>query len=509
MNQKRGTSAEQSSELETYGAEKAQQEWSRETLQGLFEKSADVIFQDFTFGEQKVLFITCDAMIDQQMLHSVVVERISKFIEQMKNDDWDKTDILEQLHVPGLKEILNKQQLITSVYEGSVILWMEGKQSLFSANIAHKPNRTPEETKTEITVKGPRDNFIEDLATNVALIRKRLPTNSLCVEKYQLGRRTKTEVSIMYFDDMANPKTINTIREKIEAIDVDIIFSTSLLMEHIDKTSRLFPRHDYTGRPDYVVQSLARGRIVILMDGVSYAVITPVNLFLLFKTSEDNEYPVIYGSFERLLRLSGVLIGTLFPAFWLALMTFHQDQLPLFLLATIVQSSLGLPFPALLEMLLMLLMFELFREAGLRLPESIGGTLSVVGGLIIGDAAIRAGITSPAMIVVIAISTIATFTLVNQSLVTAVSVVRFGSILLTGLLGLFGFFMSFYFLLVYLAGFRIFGAPYLEVAEQINWTNIKKTFLRPLQKDFYKRPEELRSADKIRANNTQQKEEGQ
>ncbi len=184
---------------------------------------------------------------------------------------------------------------------------------------------------------------------------------------------------------------------------------------------------------------------MILVDGGSYATILPVNLFLLFKTIEDNEYPTLYGSFERLLRIIGVLLGTLLPAFWLALTTFHQDQLPLLLLSKVVESRTGLPLPSFLEMLIMLIMFELFREAGLRLPEAIGGTLSVVGGLIIGDAAIRSGITSPSMVVVIATSTVATFTLLNQSFVGAVSLLRFSSIIATAIFGLFGFFMSLFF----------------------------------------------------------------
>lgn len=160
------------------------------------------------------------------------------------------------------------------------------------------------------------------------------------------------------------------------------------------KNDKVFPRHDYTGRPDFALQALSRGRIVILIDGVSYAIITPANMLLLFKIGEDNDYPIVVSSLERLLRIVAILISILMPGFWLALSTFHQEQLPVLLLATIVQSRTGLPFPTVIEILLMLFMFELFREANLRLPSVISGTMSVVGGLIIGDAAIKAGVTS-------------------------------------------------------------------------------------------------------------------
>ena len=157
---------------------------------------------------------------------------------------------------------------------------------------------------------------------------------------------------------------------------------------------------------------------------------------------------------SRLLRLASLLVGIILPAAWLALTTFHQNQLPLLMLATVVQAHTGLPLPSVVEMLLMLLMFELFREAGLRLPSAIGGTISVIGGLIIGDAAIRAGITSPAMIVVIAVSTIGSYTLVNQSLVAAVGILRFFSIILTSFFGFFGLFTSMFFIVLYLANIR-------------------------------------------------------
>lgn len=470
-----------------------------EQLKQLFKRSSDVQFQQYTFNEYSVLFVTCDAMIDEQMLNKVIVERVRSFLMEVEDDPFKKA-IKSQLHLPALQKLEKQDDIISHVYTGHVILYFEDVNMIYSSNIVDKPNRNPEETKTEMPVKGPRDNFIEDISVNIALVRKRLPTNSLCVEKFKVGRRTKTTVAVLYFDDIVNKDILHGITKKIEEIDlnIDVLFSGDVLMEFIDKRSKLFPRHDYTGRPDFAVQSLIRGRVFILVDGVAYGMITPVNLFLLFKTVEDNEYPTIFSSFERLLRVFGIIVGILLPAFWLALTTYHQNQLPLQLLATVVQDSTGLPFPSALEMLIMLTMFELFREAGLRLPEAIGGTLSVVGGLIIGDAAIRAGVTSPAMVVIIALSVISTFTLVNQSFVSAVSMIRIFSIIATAFFGLFGFFVSFYFILLFLANVRVFGVPYLNVADDIKWSTIKRTFLRQSQKEYSTRPSVLKPIDDTR-----------
>lgn len=467
------------------------------SLRKLFEKSADVQFQSYTFNQYPVVFITCDSMIDQQQLNEVIVPRVQQFIENL-NDEPIENAIDEQLHIPALIKVEDKKEVGSLLYTGNVLLYFEEHELLISSNIAKKPNRNPEDTNIGAPIRGPRDNFVEDLSVNIALVRKRIPTNSLCVEKFQIGKRSKTAVALLYFDDIASKETLSSIRKQLEKVDVDIVVSGDLLMEEVNKRAWLFPRTDYTGRPDHVVQSLAVGRFVILVDGVAYAIVTPVNLLLLLKTSEDNETPVIYNSFERVLRVIGMVVGICLPAFWLALTTFHQDQLPHLLLATVVQSNTGLPLPSVIEMLIMLFMFELFREAGLRLPTALGGTIGVVGGLIIGEAAIQAGLTSPAMLVVIATSTIATFTLVNQSLVTAVSILRFFFIFLASFFGMFGFMVSFFCTILYLANIRIFGVPYLSNTADLSWKEIGKSYLRLPPSQHEERPNMLNPTDKTR-----------
>ncbi|MFD1929501.1 spore germination protein [Sporosarcina siberiensis] len=475
----------------------AEKELDISTFKSIFQKSADVQFQEYTFNDHKITFITCDAMVDSQLLNEVVVKRVSIFMDDLKDTSIDQ-DNLTQLHLPSFQQVKAKKDAISLVYTGHVLLYFEDVEILISSNIARKPNRSPEETKIGPPIKGPRDNFIEDISVNIALIRKRLPTNSLCVEKFELGKRSKTKVALLYFDDIASKEILYAIKKQLKKVDTDIVLSGDSLMEVVNKSDKLFPRNDYTGRPDKAVQSIVKGRFLILVDGVAYAIITPVNLFLLLKAGEDLETSVIYSSLERLLRLLGMAIGILLPAFWLALTTFHQDQLPYQLLATVVQANTGLPLPSALEMILMVVMFELFRESGLRLPSALGGTIGVVGGLIIGDAAIRAGITSPAMIVIIATSTIATFTLVNQTLVTAVSVMRICFIFLTAFLGLFGFYMSFFLMVLYLSNIRVFGVPYINTSADLSWDTIKKSFLRLPPEAYKERPNEINPIDKTR-----------
>lgn len=469
------------------------------TLKQLFQKSADVLFQEYTFAQSKVTFITCDAMTDRQLYYSMVIPQIEQLLSNV--DYAIDEQKIAKLVIPEIKKVTDKNEIITLVYSGYVLLYFEELQVLFASNISKKPNRSPEETRMEVLVKGPRDNFIEDLSTNIALIRKRMPTNSLCIEKMTVGERSKTNIAILYLDDVANKDILTELKREINKISIDAIVSGDSLMEEVNKKNRFLPTTNYTGRPDFAIQSISRGRFIILVDGTAYATITPVNLSFLLKTSEDYENPILFSTFERLLRVLGVVLGVTLPSFWLAVTTFHQDQLPMQLLATVVIANRGLPLPTVLEMLLLIIMFELFREAGMRLPSVIGGTISVVGGLIIGDAAIRAGITSPAMVVVIAISTIATFTIVNQSLLNTISVLRIIFVILTSFFGLFGFFVCIYALILYIANIRVFGVPYLNISTDLSWTTIKKSLFRLPKEDYSERPNMLDPQDDSRTNN--------
>lgn len=474
-------------------------------LKQRFQKTGDVKFQHFTFQQETVHIITCEGMVDDILLYELVLPELKKVLEVSEADNKILENIpkfqrhLEiSLALPDLKKISKIEDCERQLFTGQCLVYFEIGQMLFITNISNKPNRKPEETNIEVAVKGPRDNFIEDLSVNIALVRKRLPTSSLIVEKMQMGERSKTDVALLYFEDIADKELLQKIKNQLRNVKGDIILSGEVLIEDVNKKLSIFPRTEYTGRPDFVMQALVRGRFALLVDGTTYATLLPTNFFLLLKSPEDNEYPVVYSSFQRILRILGLLLALLLPSFWLALTTFHQDQIPVQLLATVVQANTGLPLPSALEMLIMIFFFELFREAGLRLPTVIGGTISVVGGLIIGDAAIRAGITSPAMVVVIAISTIAGFTLVNQSLVGSVTLLRIIFVILTSFLGLFGFFACIYFTIAYLSYIKVFGVPYLNIATDMSLNSLLKTIFRLKGDGYEKRPKMLKTQDDTR-----------
>lgn len=466
-------------------------------IRGLFAKCQDVQFRDVLFHGYPILFVYCPGMINSEIFNTTIFEQLDLFFGQ--NPKLTPDIVQQELHVPDLQWITNKDQAIGDVFSGKLLLVFKQEKWVVSTDIANLPQRNPEETKAEASIKGPRDDFIEDIAVNVALIRKRLRTDTLCYEQVEIGRRTRTKVGILYMDDIVDKEVLQQIQDRIRAIDIDGIYSGNQLYELINENPYpFFPKYQYTGRPDFAVQSLLSGRFLLVMDGVSYVMITPTTLFFLLKTGDDMEYTFAYNSFERIMRVSGLVAATLLPGFWVALTAFHQNQIPLTLLATVVEARRGVPLPSGLEAILMLILFELFREAGMRLPLAIGQTLSVVGGLIIGDASIRAGLTSPAMLVIIGASTVATFTLANQSLVGTITLLRFFVLLFSSALGFFGYFLSVYFIFLYVANIRSFGVPYLGIATRIDVVNILKALFRfPAQK-FFSRVKALNPRDSTR-----------
>ncbi|SDX39436.1 spore germination protein [Paenibacillus sp. CF384] len=430
-----------------------------ETLRALFNRSSDVIFQRVRLLSEdesfEVLLIHCEGLSDSKRIDQIVMPQLEKLPA-----DQVKEGKIGNLSFQPLEN--NAQAIVDAVFSGKLLLLFDTNSSLFMLDIANPPQRQPEESNTEVSVKGPRDGFTEQISTNIALIRKRLRTESLCCESYVIGRRSRTKVALLYEDDIINPAIIEMARQRIQRIDVDALVSSEELAEAIsDSPFGLFPLVDYIGRPDFAVEALLRGRFIVIVDGTPMVLIAPTTLSSLLKTPEDIHASFLYVAFESLLRYIGLFLGICVPGFYIALTTFHMDQIPITTLASVINVRRGLPIPAPLEAFLMQITFELFREAGIRLPKGVGQTVTVVGGLFIGQAAIEAGLTSPAMLVVTALSMVATYTLVNQSLGGLVTALRLFVLACAAFLGMYGFFLGMFAIILYLSTLESFGVPYL------------------------------------------------
>ncbi|MUT65897.1 spore germination protein [Paenibacillus sp. NEAU-GSW1] len=452
-----------------------------DSIYSRLSRSDDVVIQDFrTDGEIGHLFkiITCCGMVDMQTFFIALpanLERLAHWIDNGQKGEEDQDSALKwSAGLIGSRMPLDNKNDIDSLYaalfSGSVIVIHNRSGIVFNFDLASQPGRQPEESTMELSLKGPRDGFIENIVTNIALVRRRLRTPDLHCEYWSLGSESQTEVALLYMDGVADPQIVEEARNRLRNIHIKTLHSATQLEDLIsDRPYSFFPLVEYIGRPDYVVESLTKGKFALLVDGSPSAIIAPTNLMLLTKSPEDMHLPYYFVSLERLLRLMGLVLALCLPGFWVALSAYNIDQIPFSLLATITISRIGLPVSATMEMFIMLSIFELFREAGVRLPRAVGQTVSVVGGLIVGDAAISAGLTSPTMLVAAAITAVATFTLVNQSLSGTVSILRFFILMLSSLFGIFGFYISVFAVLIYMCSIESFGKPYLAPIAPIKW----------------------------------------
>lgn len=467
-----------------------------------FAINGDVQFVNyhFQFSEQpgKVLVIFSEVMINKDKLNEALGSLEESFLEDRPLAR--RTEENEQLLMYQVNtEEEDKESIAEDIYSGMIFVVLEERGKIFKFELSQIPNRSPEESNSELSFRGPRDGFVEDLNINLALIRKRYKTSTLINEVIELGVRGKTKISLLYVKDVINDQYVRDIKEQIAKIETDVIISTTDLEEVLSgKYYTLFPLFNYTGRPDNVVANLDLGRFAIIVDGCPTVMVGPSTLFSVLKTPEDRFTEYYYTNMQMFFRLAGLVISSILPGFYVAMISFHMDQLPFPFLATITVSRMGLPLSPPLEAFLVLGLFELFKEAGNTLPRAIGQTLTVVGGLIIGDAAIRGGLTAPTMLVIAGVTSVAAYTLVNQSLGASLSLVRFYILLLSSMLGLFGFFVSVFSVLLYLSRLELFGLPYLAPLSPFS---LKGSFASFLEKPYLlrkKRSNILRPKDETK-----------
>ncbi|KMK76164.1 spore germination protein [Alkalihalobacillus pseudalcaliphilus] len=435
-------------------------DWDLAKLKNEFKNAEDFEFVTVNYRDDLVVtFIYSDVMVDLKQLNEYVLPQAA----EMNNHDADVSFVF--LHKLAFHSIETDRGLFERLLSGDLVIFIEheSEKSLLYRKMSDIAKRETEESATEISIKGPRDGFTEELDTNISLLRKRLKTPLLKNREFLLGEKSQTTIALVYLEKTISTELIEIVIERLNSCKIDYLESSQQLEEYLGNNRlSLFPLVNYCGRADFLAQSLRRGRFGIIIDGSPMALIAPSNLTEQIKSPEDFYHPFYFVALERLLRLFAFIVAIFLPGFYIALASYNVEQIPLYLLATITNSRFGIPFSGPMEAFLMIWMFEIFREAGVRLPKSVGQTIAVIGGLIVGDAAIRAGLTSPTLLVVMAVAAVAQFTLINQSLLGSVTIFRLFVLSGASLLGMYGFFLSLFFIVVYAAGLTSFGVGYLE-----------------------------------------------
>lgn len=448
----------------------------------------DVVYKEFKVGENQDLGFTLiftDGMIDKNFINESVMKELMVNVREIPPKAPRNKEQLYELVKNGsipsmeIKEIENIDDAILAILTGDVVLLIDGVQKLLIIGAKGWPSRGISEPSTESVIKGPRDGFTETYRFNTALVRRRIRDSRLKLKQMQVGRRSFTDIGIMYIDDIAKPSLVEEVVRRLETIDVDAILESGYVEEFIeDNTFSLFPQVKSTERPDKVASALLEGRVAIFVDNSPFVIIVPVTMNGFFQASEDYYVRWIPATVLRVLRYVAGILSLVTPALYIAVTAYHPGILPTRLVLSIAAAREGVPFPALMEAFIMELTFELLREAGIRLPILIGGIVGIVGGLVVGQAAVEAGIVSPIMVIIVAVTAISSFSIPDYSFSNAFRLLRFLLIIAAGYLGLYGMVLMLLLILGHLVKLKSFGVPYLSPFVSFTIDEMKDTIPR-------------------------------
>lgn len=423
----------------------------------------DVVMRELVLkNEIRAFIVFYDGMSDSQQLNDNIITPLLK-LPHIDGGDFGE-DLYKEFttHNQATQE-KNMDNIIDEVNFGSCGLFVEGVACGYVFDVRSWEHRGISKPENEQSIYGPQEAFAEMLRTNTALIRKILKTEKLVANGVKIGTVSKTRGVLLYLDGVVNDKLVNEAKRRIDAIGKEYIISieqVQMLIE--DRRFMITPQTYATERPDRAARAITEGRCVLLLNGSPRALIMPSNAFELTHTVSDEYLQVPFALMSRIIRLIGMFLSLLLPALYLAITLYHQEVLPTYLLYSISASRENVPFPSLLELLLMDISFELIREAGIRMPSPIGSTLGIVGGLILGQAAVSAKIVSPIMIIIIAITGIGSFATADYTLGWTYRIMRLEFIVLAASLGLFGIALGIVAYGIYLGSAKSFGIPFLS-----------------------------------------------
>jgi spore germination protein KA len=475
------------------------------SLKKKFGDSPDLVIRDFNEdpdGSSPVAICYVQGLIDAVLLKGLIEAVINEMSSQALNtpDDQAAAAMLnKKLPMGSVQTIKAENKLIQAILSGSAVIVMEGVPHALAVSITGGTRRGVEEPTSQTVIRGPKEGFTEDISLNMALIRRKILSPDLKFESHTIGQYTKTRVMLAYIDGIARPEIVEEVSQRLRAIDTDSILESGYIEEFIqDGAFSPFPTILNTERPDTTAGSLLDGQVAILVDGTPFVLIGPVTFFNFFQSSEDYYQRYDISTFLRFIRLMSFLVAMLLPSLFIAITTFQQEMLPTTLLISLSAQREGIPLPALMEALMMEMMFEVIREAGVRMPRVIGPAISIVGALVIGQAAVQAGLVSGAMVIVVSFTAIANFVIPYFNMASAVRLIRFGLMIMAGTLGLFGILAGVVPILTHLVSLKSFGVPYFMPYAPFYKSNMKDLLIRVPWWAMKTRPNKKSAANKYR-----------
>lgn len=465
-------------------------------LKELLEDNSDFIFRTFNVGDWKASLVYIDGMADKLLLDHFVLEPLMLCSKSIENVEQIKENILA---VTDLREVKKLSEGVNAALSGDTLMFIDELDCAYVIATRFWPARGVGDPSGETVIRGAREGFTETVRFNTALIRRRIRDTRLRIKPKAIGVRSKTDVAIMYIDDIVNKEVLKELENRVDKINIDAVFDSAYIEQLIeDNKYSPFPQIQSTERPDVVASALYEGRVALVVDNSPFVIIVPATLPNLLQSPDDYYQRWVNSSVVRFIRILSILISLTAPAIYVAITSFHTAIIPTKLAYAIAASREGVPFPAFVEAVIMEVFLALLMEAVVRLPRPIGATIGIVGGLVIGQSAVSAGIVSPIMIIIIAITVITTFVTPNYEVTTGLRLVRIFIVIASAIVGLYGIMIGLILLLIHLVRMKSFGIPYLAPTVNTNMEDLKDLYIRAPISELKERPSYMKPGDKIR-----------
>ncbi|MHA7098146.1 spore germination protein [Priestia aryabhattai] len=457
-------------------------------LYAFFKDTPDLIVRHLEIkkGNKQAVLIYLSSLIDKDLIHEHI-------LYPLMNNDNDTEMPSQSVTVGKVESSSTWKDVEVNIFQGKSILLIDGQTEATILETPGWPQRSIEDPQLETSLKGAHVGFGETSDRNIALIRRYIPNRQLKITEMIVGERSRSKVSILYLEDVVNPELLQELKNRIEQIHVDSILNAGELEQFIeDSPYSPFPQFISTERPDAAASHIFQGRMIVMVDGASAVLVTPVTLISFFQNVDDYGSRLLSSNFIRILRMVSFFMAILLPSLYISLISFNYELIPIKILLNIGKYRAEVPFPPFIEALIMEISLEMLREAGVRLPAPIGQTVGIVGAIVIGQAAVQAGIVSNMMIIVVSSTAIASFIIPNYDMSSAIRLLRFPMMLIASWFGIVGIVIGLMTIIGHIISLESLGTPYASPFAPIRFSEWKDTFVRfPLWK-MTKRPSNAR-----------------
>ncbi|GIP27111.1 spore germination protein KA [Paenibacillus sp. J23TS9] len=454
----------------------------------------------------QMAFVYIDGLVDTTSVSEFTIQTVldetsmlTRSEEEPGIDELIKDFKLRAFSVGEITKSSDWEKIYAQLLSGDTILFLNGSEEVIIAGTRGGEKRSVTEPTSQTVIRGPREGFTESIRTNTSLLRRKIKSPKLWLEEMQIGEVTKTEIGIMYIQGIVSEEIVTEVRKRLSNIHIDGILESGYIEELIEDTNfTVFPTVYHSERPDVIAANLLEGRVAIMVDGTPFALVVPSTFNMFFQSAEDYYNRFDVGSLIRVLRFISFFIGLLLPSLYVAIITFHQEMIPTPWLIKLAVQREGVPFPAFVEAVIMEMVFEILREAGVRMPRTVGNTISIVGGLVLGQAAVEAGIVSPAVVIVVSLTAIASFVSPAYNIGITARILRFLFLFASSFMGIFGMACLLLIMLLHLCSLKSVNVPYMAPYGPSILSDMKDTFIRVPMNLMKTRPKMLSKNNPVR-----------